>query len=772
MTPAVEWLLGSPWAHFAAGRLELSAPWIVIPALFGLAAWGAWRLLGRAGYRRLGGRRRAVVAGIRGAVLAVVALCLLRPELVLSTVVPQDNAVAVLLDDSASMRIPDKDDGAARRGDFLLSAFPPEGEHAGSFREDLEALFVTRLLGFSDEADVVESAADLDFAGARTDLAAALDRVMEGAPSGRLAGILLLTDGADTRSDPDALEDSLLALREAGVPVFPVMLGQESFERDLALGEPDLPPRALRGSRLEVHVRLRARGLEGEVVRLEVLDEGRIAATRSIPIVGDDFETTAAVPFPAEEGGLRRLRFRAAPFPGEMLTHNNERERLLDVETRTVRLLHFEGQPRFEFKFRRRAVAPDPELRVLGMVRTAEGKFYRVDVDSAEELAGGFPDSREELYEFDAVILGTVEASFFNQDQLDMLRDFVAVRGAGLLTLGGGASFAEGGYRDTAIAEVLPLALPEIPEDAAIPGGAAPVFRELHVFPTRAGAGHPVVRLDPDPQRNEDRYRGLPPLSIVNRAGAAKPGAVVLLEGVTPGSDAAEPVLLYQRFGRGRAASLTAQDLWTWQMHASVPLEDETHEVLWRRLLRWLIAETPRRMEAAADPEEAPPGERIRITATVRDERFLEINDAVVEATVTRPDGSRELVPLTWTGVEDGEYAGAYEGTHTGIHEVEVRTLGAEAPEPARARFRTGVVTDEYFDAEADRALLARIAEATGGRAFEADEIDEALERLRIADAGVTVTERRPLAFVPAFFLLVASLLGGEWVLRNRWGLP
>ncbi len=782
MPELVEWLLGNPWVAFVEGRLELPVPWLLVPVVFGVLWWGVHHQLGRAGFPRLGKGRQVWLAGIRGALLTLVVLCLLGPELVFSTVAPQDNAVAVLLDDSASMRIADANGGEARRGDFLLSGFSAEEGNSDGLGSALSRLFVTRLFRFSDTTERVESAAELGFAGPRTDIASALGAVVEGVSFGRLAGIVLLTDGADTMAgaDPAAMRDMLLALREGGVPVYPVMLGAESFDRDLALGEPDLPPRVLRGSRLEVRIPLRARGLDGETARLEVLDEGRIAATRTVRIVGDDFETAVTALVPAEEGGVRQLRFRVAPFPGEMLTRNNERERLLEVDTRTVSVLYFEGQPRFEFKFLRRAVRHDPELRVAGMVRTAEGKFYRVDMDSPEELAGGFPDSREELYGYEAVILGSVEASFFTREQLNMLRDLVAVRGGGLLALGGSASFSEGGYRGTPLAEVLPLSLPEIPGDAAIPGGAAPVFRELQVFPTRAGSTHPVVRLESDPDSNEGRYRDLPPLSAVNRPGIPKPGAVVLLEGLVPGGRASEPVLLHQRFGRGRSASLTVQDFWIWQMHASIPLEDDTHEVVWQRLLRWLVAETPRRIEAEADPPEAPPGEDIRITATVRDRRFLEVNDAVVEATVRKPDGGRELVPLTWTGTRDGAYAGIFEGAATGIHEVEVRVLEAATgaagegtdPEPARTWFRSGTVSDEYFDAEADRALLDRIADATGGRVFLPEDAGQVVEHLRIADTGVTVTERHQLAFVPAFFLLIFWLLGGEWILRNRWGLP
>ena len=79
--------------------------------------------------------------------------------------------------------------------------------------------------------------------------------------------------------------------------------------------------------------------------------------------------------------------------------------------------------------------------------RTAEGKFLRLDVDGPEELEAGFPRTREELFRYRALVLGSVEASFFTHDQLDMIADFVSRRGGGLLFLGGRNAFAEGGYQ-------------------------------------------------------------------------------------------------------------------------------------------------------------------------------------------------------------------------------------------------------------------------------------------------------------------------------------
>lgn len=766
---AVEWLFGSPPIAFSRGELSLGAPWPVFLVGAGLVGLLVWFLLGyRSAGNRVGSVGRVLLALARAGAIALALLCLLRPQLVLSLTVPQENLVAVLLDDSASMRIADAGDDAGTRADRLLAAFPEDPVDApDELGPRLEQSFVTRFFRFAQDASRLDAPQDLGFAGARTDLSGGLRHALDELASLPLAGVVLLTDGASTTGTPDDLEDVLLELRARGVRVFPVPFGRSGPGADIELGPPDLPARVLDGSLVEVRARVRGRGLSGRTARLEVLDEGRILAQQTVRFRSDDDEVAVTAMASLEEPGARRLRIRVAPFPGEAVVRNNERSALLLVEEQPARLLYFEGQPRWEMKFLRRAVEPDDGVRVASLLRTAEGKFYRLGVRGPEELAGGFPDTREELFGYDAIILGSVEAAFFTQDQLNMLRDFVSQRGGGLLTLGGGRSYAEGGYRGTPVGEILPVALPEA-------GDENPPLRELGVSPTRAGASHPVVRLDPDPVANADRYRALPMLSTVNRAGTSKPGAITLLEGA--GADGAtEPVLVFQRFGRGRVTSLTVQDLWLWQMDATVPVDDLTHETLWRRLLRWLAADAPRRVEASVAPARALGGEPVAIRARVEDERFLAVNTAAAEAWITGPAGELPPVPLYWTGEEDGEYAGSFVPDVDGLYRVEVRAITEDAgdarPQVAEAWAEVGAVDDEFFGADTDRDLLERIAEATGGRVFEPEDAEDLVTDLSIAESGATVVERRDLWNQPGVFLLVFALLAAEWCGRSLRGM-
>src|SRR4029079_1939480 len=163
-------------------------------------------------------------------------------------------------------------------------------------------------------------------------------------------------------------------------------------------------------------------------------------------------------------------------------------------------------EPRFEMKFLRRAVADDPNLQIVTLQRTADNKFLRLGVDAPEELVAGFPKTREELFAYRGIVLGSVEASAFTGDQLRMISEFVDVRGGGLLLLGGPHAFAEGGYAGTAVADVMPVLL-ERPV-----GNTATAAPHVKVRPTRAGEAHAVTQLGDTEEASAERWKTMPAL--------------------------------------------------------------------------------------------------------------------------------------------------------------------------------------------------------------------------------------------------------------------
>jgi uncharacterized membrane protein len=683
--------------------------------------------------------------------------CLCRPALVLSTAVPQQSFVGVLLDDSRSMRIAD---GGAPRSEFIVHAFGKDG----ALMKELSGQFKTRLFRFSDSAERLSSAGDLTFDGQETSLARALDRVRQELSAVPLSALLLVTDGADT-GPAGEIDDVLLALKARSIPVFAIGVGRERFARDVELTRVDMPRAVLKGTSVTAEVRLAQRGLGGETVQLQVEDAGRLVQSQEVKLPGDGDSAAARVHLTASEAGPRTYRFRIAARSDEPITENNQQDVLVQVGDGREKILYLEGEPRFELKFVRRAVFEDKNLQVVCLQRTSQNKFLRLDVDDAEELAGGFPRTRAELFRYRGLVLGSVEASFFTADQLRMIADFVSQRGGGLLALGGRHSFAEGGYASTPLAEVLPVVL----EDTR----AQPdFFAEMKVEPTPLGMTHGVTQLASTEEQSAERWKTLPALSVRNPVRRTRPGAVSLLVGRGNGLSAPQVVLAYQRYGAGKALAFTAQDSWLWQMHADVPLDDMTHENLWRQLLRWLVSGVPGPVSVSVSPERTAPGGGVTVSAIVSDETYLKVNDAQVVAHVTDPAGAERAVPLEWTVGKDGEYRGSFSARGKGRYEVRVEALRAgKTLGTATAQVQAADLATEYFEAEMRRGLLEKIAEETGGRFYTPETARTLGADLGYSGRGATVQEEKPLWDMPALYLAIVTLVSAEWAYRKRRGL-
>jgi hypothetical protein len=253
---------------------------------------------------------------------------------------------------------------------------------------------------------------------------------------------------------------------------------------------------------------------------------------------------------------------------------------------------------------------------------------------------------------------------------------------------------------------------------------------------------------------------------------AIKPGATTLLTGSIPGVGSDQVVLAFQRYGRGKAAVFTVQDSWLWQMHADVPIEDMSHQSFWQQMLRWLVDGVPTPVTASLSRERVDPGSAVRLTATVSDSTYIEVNDGSVVARVTDPLGAIEEIPLSWTVARDGEYVADLRPVMEGDYEVEiVADRGGVGLGMGSTHFRVGPGDEEYFGAGRRTRLLDRIAQETGGQSYTPATVRSLPEDLAVTGAGVTLVEERDLWDMPVLFLAILLLMGAEWGFRRIRGL-
>jgi hypothetical protein len=207
-------------------------------------------------------------------------------------------------------------------------------------------------------------------------------------------------------------------------------------------------------------------------------------------------------------------------------------------------------------------------------------------------------------------------------------------------------------------------------------------------------------------------------------------------------------------------------------MHASIPLEDMTHENFWRQMMRWLVDGVPSTVEPRTLTERVEPGEAVTIEAAVTDKAFVEMNNASVVAHVTRPSGATADVPLQWTGERDGQYRGTFVSSESGAYDVSVdATRDGQSVGTGVTHVRAVAGDAEYFDPTMHEAPMKRIADETGGKFYTPDNVAGLAEDVRYAGRGVTSVEERELWNMPIILVLLVGIVCAEWGYRRAVGL-
>lgn len=735
---------------YEKGRLAfqlLGSPYWFI--LFLIAAGAGAYLL----YRNIGADKWNLgLVALRTVTFAVLAFIFLRPVLNISTVLPQESYVAVVIDNSESMKI--RDDGRESRAEQLQAQL-----EATSFFKRLSDKFRIRMYRFDREAERIDRFDRMNYTGKRTRIESATDLLQQELGSVPLSGVVLITDGVDNASQQ--WTESLARLESRRIPFYTVGVGTDEITRDAEIVKVSAPREMLKESTAVVDVSFRSHGFSGRKATLYVRENGVLLKSEEVTLPRDGEIAEKSVDLPVKNEGSRLFSF-FIQAQDDRIAENNNLDSLVEIKNDHPQILYIEGEPRWEFKFLRRAIQDDPNLRLVTLLRSSQNKFYRQGIDREEMLAEGFPTKREELFQYKGLIFGSIESTFFTQDQLKMVVDFVSTRGGGFLMMGGKNSFSGGRYQNSPIAEMLPVQLgPE----------STPVIERLKVLVTDYGRTHTLMKLNADANANIKQWSDLPPLNDFNKTLDAKVGGIVLARGETESKAGASPILLaYQRYGRGRAMAFTSGSSWRWQME--MDHDDMTYELFWKQILRWLVNSSPDPVMVTSDKDTYLPGEPVRLSAEVADKNFDRMNNARAIAKITNPAGLTETIALDWSGAQEGTYQAELNASEPGIYQVDLTaTQGNDTLGTYRTSFQVQDRPVEYYNASLDARLLQSIASQTGGRYYPLSRIGDVPDDAVYVEGETSFVEQKELWDVPFLFMLLCTTLAVEWFWRKRKGL-
>jgi uncharacterized membrane protein len=748
-----ELLFKYPLSIFHKGKFVLLTPWplwLLALAILGAAALLYWHV--RRNHGLLSGARPLAIWILETSLIALILFLLWHPALSVATLRPQQNVIAVLVDDSHSMTINDSSGTRLAREQAVLNS---------GLLQSLANRFQVRLYKFGTAPERIQKTEGMAGAAPATRIGDTLERVLGESSSLPLGAIVLLSDGADNAGGID--QQTVAAIRRQSIPIHTVGFGREHAERDIEVLDAVVPARALPQSRLTALVSLQSYGLVGSKTKLSIRDGAKVLASQEVTLKGDGVIQTESVVFNAGAAGPKSLEIAADPVSGEENNLNNKITRLVSVQARKPRILYIDGEPQWEYKFVRRALDDYNDIGIFGMVRVTQNKILREsDLKDTKELEDGFPAKAEDLFKFQGLMIDNVEASYFTPTQQQLIHDFVDRRGGGMLFMGGRASLSDGGYQNSPMADLVPVRLP----------ANRGTFHQMEKAPaelTGAGQESILTRLDENPARNVQRWKDLPKLYSWQEVGEAKPGATILLN-VNPGTRPTSPLLVTENYGRGRTAVFATAGSWTWKMW--LDHNDKTHATFWQQMFRYLVTDTPGQVTVTTPKSVLSDETRVPIRVEVRDKQYKPLNTAKVQARFNNPDGTTATLELTPVPSEEGIYAGEWTAEKPGTYVAEV-IAGQEADQIGQdvVTFRREDGVAENFHTGQNRELLQKLSEQTGGRYFTPDEASKLGSEISYSEAGITSRETRDLWDMPILFLLAMGIRASEWTLRRKWGV-
>jgi uncharacterized membrane protein len=728
--------------------------------------------------RRLAPRRRTTLVALRVAIFLAVVAGMLRPTYVLTEMKRHRATLMVLADRSRSMSIADELNGKTR-WQLLREAIDRALPAFRQLNEDFDVKFYT----FDSElspVDLAEGKFDLGETadGRQTAIGAAMDDALRKETGHRLAGMILLSDGAQNAFYPrdSAPQTPARRLGDLGVPLYTVTFGKDGTvggRRDVAVVELDVNPTVFIKNELAIRGTVRISGYVNQEVPIQALFETepgkelQVIGTKTLRAVRDGEELPVEFSYIPQVVGEHKVALRALPQPGEQDTTNNELGSFVKVFEGGLNVFYMEGELRVEQRFLRRSLNTSPDIKV-----DFEWLDHRLRKKWPIDLSERFKPGKYDVY-----ILGDLDSSAFRPEDLESLRQVVE-KGAGLIMLGGFHSFWSGGYQDTALREILPLEAGEL-DKFDRQNFDEPIREQLHLKPASRDTG---IKMLPDRrfgdvsimrlgsrEKNREIWERLPGLEGANLFRGLKPTAKPLA--VTPEG---KPLLVAAEPGAGRVLAFAGDSTWLWCMNGF----EKEHKQFWRQVVLWLAKKEESDKTGVwikLGQRQYTPRRPVEFSVGATSPEGKPASEATFEASAILPDGNRRPIRLSRQG---SQTIGMFKETQTpGDYTLVVTaTDDGKALGEGQARF---IVYDQDLEMEnpAPRpTLMTGLALATktaGGEALVPEELSNLCKRLKEQTKDLEVpTETKETPWdKPSFFLLVVGLLGTEWFLRKKWGL-
>lgn len=741
-------------------------------------------------------RRARWMLVLRLGSLALLVWVLLEPAWVRAVSRALEREVVIVLDESASMQL--QDEGASgTRSELAEEALQKAGLVAKLAQNHrVRILRAARSLRGEEEAES---------AGWResTDLAAALETVLEQVPPDEIGGVILVSDGRHNR--PSRVEDVARRFGILDAPVASLAVGAVEPPRDAAILSVVAPDAIHLGDRMRVRADLKFDHYQGQKARVRLMRAGELLEEQEVSIPQQHHREEVIFSQVPEAGGLGDFAVEIEALGGERFSENNGWDFETTITDARTNVLLIDQHPRWEFRYLRnlfygRDKSVHLQWLLLNPDRIGGQEIALAPASASRDFgdaqATALPASEEEWRKFDVIILGDLEASAMSEETWQIISRCVTERAALLILVAGSESMPHA--LGEAGRKLVPVEM-EWGERSYFHQGGESFQIALGV----AGKGHPVVAQARAGATDEQLWSSFPPMRWRHPLTSLKPGAEALLvaqtrvEAVGEGQqgltdalqslgersqrEAENALLVTQQQGRGKVALLLTDRTWRLREGSG----DLYHHRFWGNLVRWgagpLLRAGSEQVRLGSDQLTYTPDDVVLVQARLRAADLAPVWDESLAVELLSDGEVVARVKLAPVPDSNGLHSGVA-GPFADLGSYDVRLVGERAAvlmqeeglELVTTGFRVvgSLGPVELAETTLNLPLLQTIAELSGGKVVDLAEVED-LVALFSGEVEEREEVRETLLWNqwPVLLLLLACL-ASEWLLRRGGGLP
>lgn len=759
--------------------------WVLVLSMLiavGITVYGYFRVK-----RPLRSLIRYTLIALRFMAIAILLCCLLAPVIIEKKDVTPPTHLSILVDTSRSMQLEDNYDGQTEKSrmEQVNNLFFDE---SSQFIPNLKDEYKVHLYSFDSvlqEGSI--SIEEFKSEGTLTNISSAITETVQkwrGQPN---AGIIIITDGAHNASGLSVEDISAL-----NTPIYAIGVGSPLPPKDILIQNVDVLPIAYTGHETVIQIHVVQTGYSNESSRVSLREVGtnRLVDASILNFTEENVEQSVALNgqrlmkgtqhlvelklTPQTEGNFQ-YKVKLPTLEGELTDTNNEKTFTLKVVKAKLNVLCFEGRPRWEYTFLKRTLERDPDIEATFTILTK-----KVNSDSLLKRTDGyypqdkttqvhrFPETRDELFKYDVLILGDLTAEHINSAQQQAIVDFVEQRGKAVIVLPSHNALGVNGIRTTKLARILPIQIPS--------NGCLEQEGEFSLKLTQTGMFHPILQLTDTIERNTELWQNLPALSHAYRRFQLRAGATTLIS-----KQSGEPILIFQRVGLGKSLLFAAEGIWNWHFGVN-SYKGTTYQTVyprfWAQTLRWMAQQTDEnRIYLTTSSPTYAQGDFVTINIRAYSPTMQPQDDADIQLTVTTPNGL--TYPLkthtestsTQTGIA-GKYTAQLKVEEKGTYKIRaVGQLGNISLGDDEIDIFVHPQLIELEAPQLNESLLMELSEKTDGVYVNIEDAQNLHDKINVVQDPVFVDIERDLWAHPFILITVVGLLGAEWFLRKRIGL-